>query len=101
MKAYKSIETSICFRMQVENYTSPLFLLPEGVELIRTAKQKGVQISCSVALANLCYTDSALFGFDTRFKLTPPLRSEKDRAALKEGLLDGTIDMISSSPTLE
>lgn len=74
----------------------PFISSAEGVELIRNAKQKGMQISCSVALANLCYTDSVLFGFDTRFKLTPPLRSERDRAALKEGLLDGTIDMISS-----
>ena len=53
-------------------------------------------MSCSVALANLCYTEEALFGFDTRFKVFPPLRTETDRAALKEGLLDGTIDMVSS-----
>ncbi|MGB1448360.1 MAG: dihydroorotase [Flavobacteriaceae bacterium] len=74
----------------------PFVSTAEGVDLIRKAKQKGLKISCSVALANLCYTDKALNGFDTRFKLTPPLRTEEDRAALKEGLLDGTIDMITA-----
>ncbi len=74
----------------------PFVSTAEGVELIRAAKRKGLKVSCSVALANLCYTDTALFGFDTRFKLSPPLRTEKDRTTLKEGLLDGTIDMISS-----
>lgn len=74
----------------------PFVSTAEGVELIRAAKKKGLKVSSSVALANLCYTDEALFGFETRFKLSPPLRTEKDRAALKEGLLDGTIDMISS-----
>jgi len=74
----------------------PFVSTAEGVELIRSAKKKGLKVSCSVALANLCYTDEALFGFDTRFKVIPPLRTETDRAALKEGLLDGTIDMVSS-----
>ena len=74
----------------------PFVSSAEGVELIRAAKKKGLKVSCSVALANLCYTEEALFGFDTRFKVIPPLRTEKDRAALKEGLLDGTIDMVST-----
>ena len=74
----------------------PFVSTAEGVELIRSAKKKGLKVSCSVALANLCYTEEALFGFDTRFKVFPPLRTETDRAALKEGLLDGTIDMVSS-----
>lgn len=74
----------------------PFISCAEGVELIRSAKKKGLNVSCSVALANLCYTEEALFGFDTRFKVIPPLRTETDRAALKEGLLDGTIDMVSS-----
>lgn len=74
----------------------PFISSAEGVELIRSAKKKGLNVSCSVALANLCYTEEDLFGFDTRFKVIPPLRTETDRAALKEGLLDGTIDMVSS-----
>jgi dihydroorotase len=74
----------------------PFVSTKEGVDLIRKAKSEGLKVSCSVALANLCYTEEALFGFDTRFKVIPPLRTETDRAALKEGLLDGTIDMVSS-----
>ena len=74
----------------------PYISTAAGVELIRQAKKKGLKVSCSVALANLCYTEEALEGFDTRFKVTPPLRSEKDKAALKEGLLDGTIDMVTA-----
>ena len=74
----------------------PFVSTKEGVDLIRKAKSEGLKVSCSVALANLCYTEEALFGFDTRFKVTPPLRTETDLAALKEGLLDGTIDMVSS-----
>ena len=74
----------------------PFVSTKEGVDLIRKAKSEGLKLSCSVALANLCYTEEALFGFDTRFKVIPPLRTETDRAALKEGLLDGTIDMVSS-----
>lgn len=74
----------------------PFVSTKEGVDLIRKAKSEGLKVSCSVALANLCYTEEALFGFDTRFKVTPPLRTATDLAALKEGLLDGTIDMVSS-----
>lgn len=87
--------------LQILSYTGGKLHLPfvsseEGVDLIRKAKKNGLKVSCSVALANLCFTEEALFGFDTRFKLTPPLRTERDRIALKEGLLDGTIDMVSS-----
>lgn len=74
----------------------PFISSAEGVDLIRSAKKKGLKVSCSVALANLCYTEEALFGFDTYFKIIPPLRTERDRIALKEGLLEGTIDMVSS-----
>ena len=52
-------------------------------------------MSCSVALANLCLTEEALIGFGTDSKL-PPLRTKNDQTALKEGLLDGTIDMVTS-----
>jgi dihydroorotase len=77
----------------------------ESVELIRQAKAKGLHITCSVALLNLCFTDDPETrglglrmedGFDTSWKVKPPLRSEKDRFALLEGLRDGTIDFIST-----
>lgn len=74
----------------------PYISSAEGVEMIRNAKQKGLQVSCSVALANLALNDEVIGGFDTAYKLLPPLRTKKDQIALKEGLLEGTIDMITS-----
>ena len=74
----------------------PCISSAESVALIRKAKQDGLKLSCSVALANLCYSEESLFGFDTNFKLLPPLRTKTDCEALKEGILDGTIDMITS-----
>ncbi|MDN4166973.1 dihydroorotase [Cytophagales bacterium LB-30] len=68
----------------------------EAVELIRKAKEKGLAVSCDVAIPNLLYTDEALRTFNTSLKLSPPLRSEADQAALIEGLLDDTIDAIVS-----
>jgi dihydroorotase len=68
----------------------------EGVQLVKAAKRKGLDITAEVHLANLLWTDAKLDGFDTRFKLSPPLRNEKDRKALIKGVKDGTIDAISS-----
>ncbi len=67
-----------------------------AVNLIREAKAKGLNVSCSVAIAQLCFTDEALTDFDTRYKLLPPLRAEEDRQALIAGLKNGTIDMVCS-----
>jgi dihydroorotase len=66
------------------------------VELIRDAKAKGLQVTCSVAVHNLVLTDEKLDGFDTRFKVTPPLRTDNDRIALISGVLNNTIDIITS-----
>ncbi len=68
----------------------------EGVEQIRQAKAKGLQVTSSVYLQNLLFTDKDVETFDTNFKVTPPLRSAEDQAALKKGLEDGTIDVIST-----
>ena len=68
-----------------------------SVELIKAAKRKGLDVSCSVAIANLYLTDAALEEFDTNFKLLPPLRTENDRKALLKGLADGTIDGVNSN----
>lgn len=65
----------------------------ESVELIREAKAKGVDVTCEVGPHYLVYNDMDLQE-DGRFKMNPPIRSEEDRQALVEGLLDGTIDMI-------
>lgn len=74
----------------------PTISSAKSVDLIRNAKAKGLQITCSVAVHNLILTDEKLDGFDTRYKVIPPLRSETDRLALLEGILDNTIDIITS-----
>ena len=66
------------------------------LELIRGAKKKGLDISCSVGLPHLWFCDEDLQEFDTNFKLFPPLRSAKDREALREGLVSGVIDSVSA-----
>lgn len=65
----------------------------ESVEIIRTAKRRGVDVTCETAAHYLAFTDEDLQE-DGRFKMNPPLRSRADRQALIEGLLDGTIDML-------
>ncbi|MBO4983869.1 MAG: dihydroorotase [Clostridia bacterium] len=67
----------------------------ETVELIRKAKRDGVDITCETAPHYLVYNDMDLEDLG-RFKMNPPIRSEGDRLALIEGILDGTIDMIAT-----
>lgn len=74
----------------------PTISTAKSVELIRDAKAKGLQVTCSVAVHNLVLTDEKLDGFDTRFKVTPPLRTDNDRIALISGVLNNTIDIITS-----
>ena len=74
----------------------PTVSTAKSVELIKEAKAKGLNISCSVAVHNLFLTDEVLEGFDTRYKTLPPLRPENDRQALIAGVADGTIDLITS-----
>lgn len=70
-----------------------------SVELIREAKKKGLQVTCDVAVHHLLLTDEALMGFDSQYKVKPPLRTQKDVKALLKGLKDGTIDAIVSQHT--
>lgn len=74
----------------------PTISTAESVALIREAKQKKLDVTCSVAIHNLCLTDAVLEEFDTNYKVNPPLRIQKDIEALIEGLKDGTIDMVTS-----
>jgi dihydroorotase len=74
----------------------PTISTAQSVALIKQAKAKGLNVSCSVAVHHLVLTDESLDGFDSRYKVTPPLRTEKDRKALLEGVKDGTIDLITS-----
>ena len=67
----------------------------ESVEVIRRAKQRGVDITCETGPHYLVLCDEDLQE-DGRFKMNPPLRSARDRQALIEGILDGTVDMIAT-----
>ena len=67
----------------------------ESVALIREAKREGVDVTCETAPHYLLLTDADLRE-EGRFKMNPPLRGEKDREALLEGLLDGTVDIIAT-----
>ncbi|RNL90613.1 dihydroorotase [Sinomicrobium pectinilyticum] len=74
----------------------PTISTAKSVHLIREAKEKGLDVSCSVAIHNLCFTDEVLEEFNTNYKLLPPLRGKKDIAALLEGLKEGVIDFVTS-----
>ena len=67
----------------------------ESVELIRQAKREGVDVTCETGPHYILLSDHDLQE-DGRFKMNPPLRSEADRKAILEGILDGTIDMIAT-----
>ncbi|MGD9895536.1 MAG: dihydroorotase [Candidatus Methylacidiphilaceae bacterium] len=68
----------------------------KSVRLIREAKSRGVSVSAEVTPHHLALTDEALVDYDANFKMNPPLGSEADRDALREGIVDGTIDLIAS-----
>jgi dihydroorotase len=68
----------------------------ESIEAIRQAKKRGANVSCETAPHYFTLTDEAVIDYDTNFKMNPPLRSELDRQAIIQGLVDGTIDMIAS-----
>ena len=67
-----------------------------SVQKVKNAKTKGLKVTTDVALHNLFLTDKAVNNFDTRYKVIPPLRTNKDNKALIKGLKDGTIDVIST-----
>ena len=74
----------------------PTISTAKSVLLVKAAKAKGLRVTCSVAVHNLVLTDQKLEGFDTRYKVAPPLSNEEDRKALIAGVLDNTIDCITS-----
>jgi dihydroorotase len=67
-----------------------------SVALIKLAKAEGLQVSCGVAAHHLLLTDEVLPAFDTNYKVVPPLRDASHREALRQAVLDGTIDVICS-----
>src|SRR5690606_20942509 len=68
----------------------------KSVELIKEAKAKGLNVTCSVAVHNLFFTDEVLEGFNSNYKVNPPLRTKEDAQALIKAVKNGTIDMITS-----
>lgn len=68
----------------------------EGVELIRQAKAKGLNVTAEAAPHHFTLTDEAVIEHRTYSKMNPPLRAEKDREAIMQGLIDGTIDAIAT-----
>jgi dihydroorotase len=67
-----------------------------AVALVREAKREELAVTCEVTPHHLALTDEAVVGFDTNTKMSPPLRSEGDRAAVIDAVIDGTIDAIAT-----
>ena len=74
----------------------PTISTAKSVKMIKDAKKKGLDVSCSVSVHHLVLTDKEINSFDTNYKVKPPLRSISDTKALIKGVKNGTIDMIVS-----
>ncbi|SFC02816.1 dihydroorotase [Polaromonas sp. OV174] len=70
-----------------------------GVALVAKAKAEGLDVSCDVSINSLHLTDVDIGYFDSRMRLDPPLRQQRDRDAIRQGLADGTIDALVSDHT--
>ncbi|MGE5175836.1 MAG: dihydroorotase [Hyphomicrobiales bacterium] len=67
-----------------------------SVDIIRKAKARGIRMTGETTPHHLILTDEAVQGYDTNFKMNPPLRTERDREALIEGIVDGTLDCLAT-----
>lgn len=74
----------------------PTISTAKSVKLIKEAKKKGLDVTCSVSAHHLLLNDEEIKSFDTNYKVKPPLRSKSDAKAMIKGVKDGTIDMIVS-----
>jgi dihydroorotase len=70
-----------------------------GIELVRAAKQEGLPVTCDVGAHHIHLTDADIGFFDSNARFTPPLRSGRDRDAIRQGLFDGTVDALCSDHT--
>ncbi|MGZ5272621.1 MAG: amidohydrolase family protein, partial [Ramlibacter sp.] len=70
-----------------------------GIELVRNAKALGLPVSCDISINSLHLIDQDIGYFDSRLRLVPPLRQQRDRDALREALADGTVDALVSDHT--
>ncbi len=87
--------------IEILKYSGGSLLIPyvttsEGVELIRNAKKHGLNIYSTTSIMHLLFSDNKIEDFDATYKFFPPLRSKSDSSSLREGLIDGTIDMATS-----
>lgn len=94
-------ELNIIRDLYILEYTGGKLHIPtistaKSVEIIRDAKERGLDVTCSVAIHNLFFTDEVLQEFDTNAKVLPPLRTRSDVKALIAGVKDETIDMVTS-----
>lgn len=69
----------------------------DGIELVKKAKEEGLMVTCDVSVHHLLFSDEQVKDFDVNYKSLPPYRSERDRKALIEGIMDGTVDAICSN----
>ena len=69
---------------------------PKSLAYIKRSKETGIKVTCSIAPYQIFFCDEDLQEYDTNLKLNPPLRSRADMLAIKQALLDGTIDCIAS-----
>lgn len=93
---YKQVERDICLAEKTGvKYHVCHVSTKESVELIRKARARGIDVTCETAPHYLTLTDDDLIE-DGRFKMNPPLREKEDRAALIEGIKDGTVTMIAT-----
>ncbi|MGI6878218.1 dihydroorotase [Microbacterium sp. gxy059] len=67
-----------------------------SVDIVRWAKKRGIAVTAEVTPHHLLLTDESARGYDARFKVNPPLRTEEDVLAVREGLADGTIDIVAT-----
>ena len=96
-----SKEIQIMRDIRILEYTGGNLHIPyistrKSLELIKKAKNKGLNISCSTCVHNLFFNDSHLSDFNTNFKVLPPLRTQDDIDQLISGVKDGSIDTVTS-----
>lgn len=96
-----SEELIVARDLAILEYTGGFLHIPtissaKSVEMVREAKAKGLDVTCSVSAYNLHIPDQVLIGFDTNYKLLPPLRDMFHIQSLIEGVKDGTIDFVTS-----
>ena len=103
LKGIPDISESINIYRDIEilSYTGgkihiPYITTSKGVDLIREAKKKNLDITASVSIAHITFSEKDIPDFNTNFKIIPPIRTESDCNSLKEGLIDGTIDYLTS-----